>query len=146
MGQINLHATALIAGGTGLLVTGRSGAGKSALALHLVESFRARGLFAALVADDRVWLAVRGGRLVAEAPEAIAGLIEIRGYGPAKLAFEKRAVIDRVVALVDPARAPRHREDAVETILGLGLPRLDLPEGDAAGAARALAAWLGGGG
>ena len=56
-----------------------AGPGKSSLALAVVEHFRLRGRFAALVADDGVWLSVAAGRLVAEAPQAIAGLVEIRG-------------------------------------------------------------------
>lgn len=143
MKPVNLHATALVAGGTGLLIRGPSGSGKSRLALALIELCHGRGRFAALIADDRVWISVHGGRLVATAPEAIAGLIEIRGYGPAALEYEKRAVIDRLVMLVDPEAAPRHRTDAVETLEGLVLPRLDLAARDAAGAARAVLAWLG---
>lgn len=143
MTRTNLHATALVVGATGLLIVGRSGAGKSMLALHMLGTLHARGIFAALVADDQIWLDIRGDRLVAEAPQTIAGMIEVRGYGPASIAFEKKAVIDRVVALVDPAEAPRYREDAIETILGIPLPRLDLPHGDAPASARAVFAWLG---
>lgn len=145
MEPVNLHATALVAGGAGLLIRGPSGAGKSRLALALIDLCRARGRFAALVADDRVWLSAHGGRLVAAAPQPIAGLVEIRGYGPAPLAHEKRAVIDRLVVLVEPEDAPRHREDATGTVAGLGLalPRLDLAARDAEGAARAVLAWLG---
>lgn len=142
MERINLHATALVLDGCGVLVFGPSGAGKSSMALHLIALFHARGAFARLVADDRTWVSVRGGRLLAGVPDPIAGLIEIRGFGPAPLACEPRAVIDRVVALVEPARAPRHREDARETVMGVSLPRLDVPAGDMAGAARAVAAWL----
>lgn len=142
-GRVNLHATAVVAGAAGILILGPSGAGKSSLALALIGLFRARGRFAALVADDRVWVAAAGGRLVAEVPELIAGLVEIRGFGPAPAAHERRAVLDRAVRLVPREAAPRVAvEDAVETVLGLALPRLDLAEGDAAGAARALAAWL----
>lgn len=143
MARTNIHATALVAGATGLLIVGRSGAGKSALALQLLETLHARGVFATLVADDQVWLEARHNRLVAEAPLPIAGLAEVRGYGPASMACEKRAVIDRVVTLVDPVDAPRHRADATETILGLALPRLDLPQADTPAAARAVVAWLG---
>lgn len=142
MQRINLHATALVLGSRGVLVFGPSGAGKSSLALHLIALFQARGAFARLVADDRTWVSVHGGRLVAGVPDTIAGLVEIRGFGPAPLACEPRAVIDRVVALVEPNRAPRHREDARETVMGVPLPRLDVAAGDEASAARAVAAWL----
>lgn len=142
MDRINLHATALVLGARGLLIFGASGAGKSSLALSLLDLYAARGTFACLVSDDRVWLCTCGGRLVAEAPEAIAGLAEIRGFGPAPIGHEPRAVVDRAVALVDPASASRHRDDACEILLGVSVPRLDLPAGEGAAAARAIAAWL----
>lgn len=142
-GRVNLHATALVAHGSGVLVFGRSGAGKSSLALAVVERARLAGRFALLVADDRVWLSAVAGRLVAEAPAAIAGLVEIRGCGPVPCGCERRAVIDRVVRLVDATDAPRVADEAAtETLLGVSLPRLDLAVGESAGGARALLAWL----
>lgn len=144
MAPTNLHATAIVAGECGILVTGRSGAGKSALAVTVVDMARARGHFAALVSDDQVWLEQRNGRLVAEAPDPIAGLLELRGYGPAPMAFERRAIVDRLVTLVDPASAPRYRDGACETVLGISLPRLALPERNAEASARAIVAWLAG--
>lgn len=142
MDRINLHATAMVLGARGLLIFGASGAGKSSLALHLLDLCAARGTFACLVSDDRVWLSACNGRLVAEAPEAIEGLVEIRGFGPAPIRHEPRAVADCVVRLVDPATAPRHREEASEILLDVPVPRLDLPSGEGAAAARAVFAWL----
>ena len=143
-GRINLHATALVADGQGVLVFGPSGAGKTALALATIAMAHAQGRFAMLVADDRVWLSVAAGRLVAEAPEAIAGLAEIRGLGPVAVAAERRAVIDRVVRLIPRAQAPRLAGDGArdEPVPGVLLPRLDLAEREIEGGARALCAWL----
>lgn len=142
-GRVNLHATALVASGTGVLVLGRSDAGKSSLALAAIDLARAGGRHAALVADDRVWLRAASGRLIADAPAAIAGLVEIRGCGPVACSHEPRAVIDRVVRLVAADDAPRVADEAAtETILGLALPRLDLAERQSSGGARALLAWL----
>jgi len=143
-GRVNLHATALVAGAAGVLVFGPSGAGKTALALAAIAMERARGRFAMLVADDRVWLSVAAGRLVAEVPEPIAGLAEIRGLGPVPVAAERQAVIDRVVRLVPRAQAPRLAGDGAfdEPLPGIRLPRLDLPEHEIEGGARALCAWL----
>lgn len=143
-GRVNVHATALVAGGAGVLVFGPSGAGKTALALAAIAMERAQGRFAALVADDRAWLSLAGGRLVAAAPEAIAGLVEIRGLGPVAVAAERRAVIDRVVRLVPRPQAPRLAGEGAfdEPLPGIRLPRLDLPEREIEGGARALCAWL----
>ena len=143
MPRTNLHATVVVLGRHGVLIAGASGAGKSALALYMIGRCRAAGVFATLVADDQVWVAAIGGRLVAEAPEAIAGLVEVRGFGPAATDHEKRALIDLIVRLVPNDAAPRHREDAMEAAEGIALPRLDLPAGDAPAAANAIAAHFG---
>ena len=70
-----LHATAVAHRGRAILITGRSGSGKSALALALM----ARGC--GLIADDRTVLTESGGCLIAACPPAIRGLIEARGIG-----------------------------------------------------------------
>lgn len=61
--------------GQGVLILGRSGAGKSSLALQLM-AFGAR-----LVADDRTVLHPGEGAPVASCPPAILGRIEARGLG-----------------------------------------------------------------
>lgn len=70
-----VHATCVAVDGRGVLITGASGAGKSDLALRLID----RG--ATLVADDRVALSLSGNRLIAAAPEALRGRLEVRGMG-----------------------------------------------------------------
>lgn len=141
--RVNLHATVVVAGAAGVMILGPSGAGKSALALAVIEHFRLRGRFAALVADDGVWVSLAAGRLVAEAPPAIAGLAEIRGLGPVGRDHEPRALVDRAVRLVPRAEAPRMAAaGATHPVLGRALPCLDLAMGDTAGALLALAAWL----
>ena len=141
MDRTNLHATALVAGGNGVLILGPAGSGKSALALHLVARCRAAGVFAALVADDQVLASARAGRLLVEVPASIAGLVEVRGYGPVAAAHEPRTVVDLVVRLEPDA--PRHRDDLAETVAGIPLPLLVLPPRNAAAAGNAVLAALG---
>ncbi|MCV2881596.1 HPr kinase/phosphorylase [Actibacterium sp. XHP0104] len=74
-GTITFHATCVALNGRGVLITGASGTGKSALALELM----ARG--AELVSDDGVMLRLIDGVPVASAPAAIRGMIEARGVG-----------------------------------------------------------------
>jgi serine kinase of HPr protein (carbohydrate metabolism regulator) len=142
MRRVNVHATALVFAGRGLLIQGPSGAGKSSLALAMLDLCAPQRVFGRLVCDDRVWLTAASGRLLAEAPETIAGLVEVRGFGPAPQPYEGRAVIDAVVRLVEASAAPRHREQAQETFLGVRLPRLDLAARDPQASARAAARWL----
>ena len=138
----NMHATALILGTRGIIVSGSSGVGKTSLALHLVERFTAGGRFARLVSDDQVFLENRNGRLVCHAPAAIAGLVEVRGYGPTPVATERSCVVDLFVRLAEGA-APRLPERAFGTIEGCRIDALTLAARDAPGAANAILAHLG---
>jgi serine kinase of HPr protein (carbohydrate metabolism regulator) len=131
----SIHASAVVIGEAGVLIRGASGAGKSALALALVEAARASGLFARLVADDRVVLACAHGRLIARPHPALAGLVERRGEGVGPARHENAAVLRVVVDLApgkggDPG-APRLPEEADTRaeIAGTQLARLVLPAG-----------------
>lgn len=108
---VNIHATALRLGRAGavfgapknfgVLLLGRSGSGKSDLALRLM----ARG--AELLADDRTDLFAARGTLTAKAPGRLAGLIEVRGIGILHLPHAERAPIRLVVRLGQrPKRLP----------------------------------------
>lgn len=138
----NLHASAVALEGRGVAIIGMSGAGKSALAIELIRRWHAAGRSACLIADDRILARNAHGRLVVSAPRTIAGLIEIRGFGPSVRAHEPAAVIDLLVVLADHEAAPRHREDISQTICGVELACLVLPRGDARGAADAIDAWM----
>lgn len=75
-----LHASAVSVAGRGLLITGAPGAGKTTLALEMIA------LGARLIADDRVEARPGpAGDLRLSAPPAIAGLVEVRGFGLARL-------------------------------------------------------------
>jgi serine kinase of HPr protein (carbohydrate metabolism regulator) len=77
----------------GILLLGKSGAGKSDLALRLV----ARG--AVLVSDDRTDLFAERGILFARAPESLRGLIEVRGLGIVALPSAAKARVALAVSL-----------------------------------------------
>lgn len=139
----NLHATAVVLGDRGVIVAGASGSGKTALALALVERVRGLGQFARLVADDQVFLNACNGRLVCSAPEAIAGLVEIRGLGPFPVACEAAALVDLIVRLVPEGQAERFPEPASETLAGCVLPCLMLAERNLVAAVPAVLARLG---
>ncbi|MEE4187472.1 MAG: HPr kinase/phosphatase C-terminal domain-containing protein [Roseobacter sp.] len=70
-----VHASCVDVDGTGVLIVGASGTGKSALALHLMS------LGARLVADDRVVLLSEGTSLTARSPATIKGMVEARSVG-----------------------------------------------------------------
>lgn len=139
---MNLHATGVVLDDRGVLITGPSGSGKSALALELLNRFVQRRVFAQLVSDDQVLVSVHSGRLVCRAPEPIAGLIEVRGLGPTSVPHVPAAVVDILVRLVPADAVPRLPDGTSEIIAGCDLPRLDLPQRDCVAAALAVEARL----
>ena len=127
-----LHATAVVLSEHGVLIRGRSGAGKSSLALALLAEARRRGLFGRLVGDDRVVVTPHGDRLVARGVPALRGRIERRGEGVIETAWEAAARLRLVVDLLPATEVPRLPEPAALrcTLAGVTLPRLMVPEGD----------------
>lgn len=128
-----LHASCVALEGRGLLITGTSGQGKSALALQLM----AYG--AQLVADDRVQLQLLDGQVVASAPEPIRGLIEARYVG--LLHAQIRSPVP-VAALVDLDRTETERLPVRQTTRLLGLDMVCLRQVEAAHFAPALLQFL----
>jgi HPr kinase/phosphorylase len=125
-----VHASAVLVGARAVLIRGPSASGKSRLALELLEAARTGSLrFARLVADDRVYLQAVSGRLLARPPEALAGLIEVRGVGLLRVVHEPCAVIGIVVDLVAPdaERLPPADRRRAE-ISGISLPRLAIAQ------------------
>lgn len=74
--RISLHGVLMDINGVGVLITGKSGLGKSEVALELIR----RGYM--LVADDMVEIfQLEKGMLIGEAPELLKKYLEIRGIG-----------------------------------------------------------------
>jgi serine kinase of HPr protein (carbohydrate metabolism regulator) len=137
-----VHASAVLAGARAVLIRGPAGAGKSRLALALIQAADCGRIgFARLVGDDRIALATAHGRLLARPAPALAGLIEVRGLGIRRLANEPVAVVGLVVDLAVPGAerlpAAAEREVAIE---GIPLPRLAL--GPGSDPLPAVLAWL----
>lgn len=113
-----MHATVVSIGGRGVLLAGGSGRGKSDLALRLID----RG--AVLVADDYAEYEVFAGSLIARAPVATAGLIEIRGVGLERLSHQDAVVVALFVDLDPlPERLP---ELTVRDVRGVAIPEIAL--------------------
>lgn len=85
----------------GVLLLGPSGSGKSDLALRLLQ----RG--ARMVADDRVILMARSGRLTASPPEKLRGMIEVRGVGVLPCRWQARTRVILAAKLTPGAKIER---------------------------------------
>lgn len=126
-----IHASAVLIGPKAALIRGPAGAGKSQLVWELLQAATQGALpFARLVADDRAYVEVRAGRLLVRPAPALAGLIEIRGLGIRRLAFEPVAAVGLVIDL-GAADAERHPAPGAgqTTVAGVALPRLAVAPG-----------------
>ncbi len=119
--SIQIHATALRIGDSGVLIRGPSGSGKSDLAMRLIDGG------ALLVADDRCHIQLVENTLVASCPPEISGLIEVRGLGILRLEPATSTPLTFVVDLCQAGSVERMPENDTESILGRALPvvRLD---------------------
>lgn len=111
-----LHATCVAIDGTGVLLRGPSGSGKSDLALRLIDGG------ATLVADDQTMLMTQGRLILAAAPAGIAGKLEVRGLGIVALPYAGASPVGLVLDLVERCAVERLPPPQRAEILGLSVP------------------------
>jgi HPr kinase/phosphorylase len=117
MAEVNIHASCVALGAQGVLLLGRPGAGKSDVALRLIDQG------AQLVADDRTILFTRRGGLYGKSPDSIRGLLEIRGLGIVKMPSRANVKIALVVKLGrEDTRLPVHHRFQAPRGLSLSRP------------------------
>ena len=110
-----LHASCVAVDGRAVLISGRSGSGKSDLALRLID----RG--AVLVSDDYTIVRRVSGRLLARPPANIEGRIEVRGLGILPFPHLGDVPVALLVDLnLDVVRMPEPR--APVSLAGLTVP------------------------
>jgi len=115
-----IHASCVAVGGRAVLLAGRSGAGKSDLALRLID----RG--AVLVSDDYTLVRRTAAGLLASPPATIAGQIEVRGLGVLPLPYLAEAPVALLIDLDQPVS--RMPADPLQSrlIAGVAVPLLAL--------------------
>ncbi len=138
----NRHCSVVVIDGRGVLIEGPSGAGKTSLALGLVDTAKARGMQAALVSDDQALIENREGKAIASAPSAIAGLAEIRGHGIARIAHEPECALALIGRLAEDGDIERMPEPKTTVIEGVTLPLVMLPRRHEQQSVRVVLAWL----
>ena len=125
-----IHGTGVLIAGAGVLLCGKSGAGKSDLALRLIDGG------AVLIADDRVEVRVDQGKVIASAPASLAGLLEVRGVGLMRVPFAPEGELHLVVDLVKPDAVERLPEPEWTVVASGRLPRLALAPFEASAPAK----------
>ena len=118
----NIHATLISFNNAGVLFIGKSGSGKSDLALRMIME---KG--AVLVADDRVDLSVINNNLYGSAPKELYGKMEIRGLGITNFTAKKREKIVLCVELVENREEVERMPDPENiTFLGVSITKIKL--------------------
>lgn len=132
----NIHATCVNINGKGVLLLGKSGSGKSDLALRLIMD---KG--AVLVADDRVDICNRNNSLFASAPVVLQSLLEVRGIGICRFDAMAETAVNIVVRLVENKSEIERMPKAETTELaGVVLPLIKLFPFEASAADKVLLA------
>lgn len=100
-----MHGTCVDLKGSGILIVGRSGAGKSSLAVGLLA------LGASLVADDQCELVSKNDGIRISKPAALPNSIEMRGVGLVSVPMSIQTNLDWVVNLdeVETERMPNRK-------------------------------------
>jgi len=128
--MILVHGTTVALNGSGVLLRGPSGSGKSDLALRLIDGG------ARLVSDDQTEFTREALGLVARSPRTIAGQIEVRGVGILRVPTVPSAPLRLVVELVAPDRVERLPESRFTEYLQCRIPLLALAPFEASTAAK----------
>jgi serine kinase of HPr protein (carbohydrate metabolism regulator) len=99
MSLLSVHANSVVFNAKGFLICGESGSGKSDLSLRLIDAG------AILISDDYTHLTVKTDntdtKLYAVCPDAIKGLLEVRGIGIIHKPFIDIHKIDYIIELSD---------------------------------------------
>ena len=117
-----IHATCVAIDGLGVLLRGKSGTGKSDLAIRLIENG------GQLVSDDQVILTVKENRIFASPPAALAGLLEVRGIGICEYDFLNECPVCAILDLkpgYQPERMPETEDLQIE-LHGVKVARFQL--------------------
>ena len=144
--KLTMHASCVALGDSGVLILGGPGSGKSDLVLALIDQpglgTGSELIRASLVADDQTQIERKGDALFASSPQAIAGLLEIRGQGIVKVDRVAEVRLALVVSLKPWAEIERMPEenDRFSVIAGVKLRAIAVDPSWATAPARIRAA------
>lgn len=125
---LTLHGTCVDIRGSGVLICGKSGVGKSSLALELID----RG--AILISDDQTHLSLEGEELVLQSPASLQGIMEVRGVGLCSFPFQNKSSLRLSIEIGEKEEIERLPEPLFTEYYGMTVPLLKLNKHDPLGA------------
>jgi len=125
--MMNHHCCALEISGKGILIEGASGSGKTSLMMGLLEKAKLENVDASFICDDQAILNVQDDVLIANAPKAIAGKLELHGYGIIDSANISSTRISLVVRILPDETIERMPDDKFTLVCDIRLPLIETP-------------------
>lgn len=117
-----IHASCVAIENAAVLLAGPAGAGKSDLALRLIDEG------AQLISDDQTLLMEKNGALLASPPDTIQGLFEVRHVGLLQMPHVPAAIVRLYIELVPLSQnIERLPDEEFMTLLDVRVRRLMLP-------------------
>jgi HPr kinase/phosphorylase len=127
-GSINHHCTCVKINSVGVMIEGKSGAGKTSLGLGILNAARIRGADFAMVCDDQALIDIqKNNELWVKAPMSIAGKVELHGAGIAEVKTIAHCRIQLVCELINQADIIRHPGPLNCTRFGIRLDYIQAP-------------------
>lgn len=123
-----IHGTCVDIKGNGVLISGKSGIGKSSLALQLID----RG--AILITDDQVLLSLEKEGLLVKAPGTLKGLMEVRGIGICTFPFQETSFLKLCVKICEDEELERLPDPLFIEYYKIKVPCLKIKKNDLLGA------------
>jgi|TARA_B100000131_G_C17768180_1_gene472123 serine kinase of HPr protein (carbohydrate metabolism regulator) len=114
-----LHSTSVVIEELGVMILGKSGMGKSDLALRLIDSG------ATLISDDYTICKKRGEHLYLYTYPQNKGLLEVREIGIMTVPYVENVKLSLIVELVDK-EFERYPKQIFSRILGIKIPKIKI--------------------
>lgn len=125
--ESSLHATSVDLKGKGVLILGKSGMGKSSLALQLID----RG--ATLVSDDQTLVSYEDKKILMSPPELLKGMMEVRELGLCTFPFHSPSPLALCVEISEKDEMERLPDSHFKEYYGVPVPLLKLKKDDPLG-------------